>query len=129
MQKLNTTINHHHSNIFNKKPIYLCVHYNFPDEDLSIQLIHTVADEAQPLEDLRKLEHYWIRTPTAWLSRTWLPSQSSPDHQPPFGKDGVLSFPQGGCGQQSDDQIPGKVIIEAVYAKEAHKTRDQGVGV
>ena len=37
----------------------------------------------------------------------------------------VLSSPQGGCGGRSDDQIPGKVIVKAVYAKEAHKARDQ----
>ena len=65
MQKLNTRINHHRSNIFSKKPIYLCVHFNFPDhhiQDLSVQPIDTVVDQTQPLEELRKLERYWIRT-------------------------------------------------------------------
>ena len=65
MQKLNTRINHHRSNIFNKKPIYLCVHFNFPDhhiQDLSVQPIDTIDDQTQPLEELRKLERYWIRT-------------------------------------------------------------------
>ena len=65
MQKLNTRINHHRSNIFNKRPIYLCVHFNLPDhhiQDLSVQPIDTIDDQTQPLEELRKLEHYWIRT-------------------------------------------------------------------
>ena len=65
MQKLNTRINYHHSNIFNKKPIYLYVHFNFPDhriQDLSVQPIDTVTDKVQPLEEFRKLERYWIRT-------------------------------------------------------------------
>ena len=65
MQKLNTRINHHRSNIFNKKPIYLCVHFNFPDhriQDLSVQPIDTVTDKVEPLEELRKLEQYWIKT-------------------------------------------------------------------
>lgn len=65
MQKLNTRINHHRSNILNKKSIYICVHFNFSDhsiQDISVQPIDTVADNTQPLEELRKLERYWIKT-------------------------------------------------------------------
>lgn len=65
MLKLNTRINHHRSNILNKKPIYISVHFNFPDHsinDLSVQPIDTVEDKKCPLEELRKLERFWIKT-------------------------------------------------------------------
>ena len=65
MLKLNTRINHHRSNILNNKPIYISVHFNFPDHsinDLSVQPIDTVEDKKCPLEELRKLERFWIKT-------------------------------------------------------------------
>ena len=65
--QLNIRINHHRSNILNRKRIYLCVHFNFPDhslEHLSVQAIDTIPDNCQnSLEELQKLETYWIQAP------------------------------------------------------------------
>ena len=55
--QLKTRINHHRSNIFRKKPIYLCRHFNFADHS-----IHNLSDKATTLEDLRQLEKFWIET-------------------------------------------------------------------
>ena len=65
-QQLNARINHHRSNIFNKKAIYLSRHFNLPDHsinNLSVQAIDRVQeDHSNPLQELRKLEKYWINT-------------------------------------------------------------------
>ena len=44
-KQLNVRINHHRSNIFQNKTIYLCIHFNFPDHGinhLSVQVIDKV---------------------------------------------------------------------------------------
>lgn len=65
-KQLNVRINHHRTNIINKKQIYLCVHFNFPDhsiQDISVQAIDTISHNTpNPLQDLQKLEKYWIHT-------------------------------------------------------------------
>ena len=65
-KQLNFRINHHRTNIINHKPIYICVHFNFPDhsiEDISVQVIDTVSEKCQDkVHELQKLERYWIRT-------------------------------------------------------------------
>lgn len=65
-KQLNIRINHHRTNIMNQRPIYLSRHFNFPDhsiEDLSVQAIDTASNSCQNnLQELQKLERYWIRT-------------------------------------------------------------------
>lgn len=65
-KQLNTRINHHRSNIFQDKTIYLCIHFNFPDHsinNLSVQVIDRVKSiNHNPLQELRQLEMYWIHT-------------------------------------------------------------------
>ena len=61
--QLKTRINHHRSNIFCKKPIYLCRHFNFSDHsvhNLSVQVIDKAYTKT--LQELQKLERYWIKT-------------------------------------------------------------------
>ena len=64
-KQLNVRINHHRTNIFNNKSIYISRHFNLPDhtiEDLSVQAIdRTLGDISNPLQELRKLERYWIK--------------------------------------------------------------------
>ena len=55
-------VNHHRTNILNKKSIYLCDHFNLPDhniEHLSIQAIDTATETEHTT--LRQLELYWIK--------------------------------------------------------------------
>ena len=61
--QLKTRINHHRSNIFCKKTIYLCRHFNFSDHsvhNLSVQVIDKAYTKT--LQELQKLERYWIKT-------------------------------------------------------------------
>lgn len=61
--QLKTRLNHHRSNIFCKKPIYLCQHFNLPGHsihNLSVQIIDKTTNTS--LQELQKLEKYWIRT-------------------------------------------------------------------
>ena len=60
-QQLNIRINHHRTNILNKKRIYISGHFNFADHninDLSVQAIDTIDS----FQELQKLEQYWIKT-------------------------------------------------------------------
>ena len=65
-RQLNVRLNHHRTNIINKKPIYLCVHFNFPDhslDNLSVQAIDKPPDNSQnKMQELQRLERYWIAT-------------------------------------------------------------------
>lgn len=65
-KQLNIRINHHRTNIINKKPIYMCVHFNFPDhslDNLSVQAIDKPPDNSQNMvQELKKLERHWITT-------------------------------------------------------------------
>ena len=65
-RQLNVRINHHRTNIINKKPIYMCVHFNFPDHslnNLSVQAIDKPPDNCQnKIQELQRLERYWIAT-------------------------------------------------------------------
>ena len=61
--QLKTRFNHHRSNIFCKKQIYLCRHFNFLDysvHNLSVQVID--KSHTRSLQELQKLESYWIKT-------------------------------------------------------------------
>ena len=61
--KLSVRINHHRSNIINKKPIYISQHFNFCDhslQDLTVQPIDK-AQTSPPYLELVKLERYWIK--------------------------------------------------------------------
>ena len=60
---LNVRINHHRTNIMQRKNIYICNHFNFPDhsiDNLSVQVIDT-TQEPNYLA-LRELEKFWIQT-------------------------------------------------------------------
>ena len=62
-KQLNVRINHHRSNIFRNKTIYICVHFTFPDHNitnLSVQVIDRIYSDS--LQELQRLERYWIST-------------------------------------------------------------------
>ena len=64
-KQLNTRINHHRSNILNKKPIYVAQHFNLPNHsilDLKVQPIDKATDMIQPYTELLRLEAFWIKT-------------------------------------------------------------------
>ena len=65
-KKLSTRINHHRTNIFSNKAIYVSKHFNLPDhsvDNLSVQAIDCVqTNDPNPMSNLKKLESYWIRT-------------------------------------------------------------------
>lgn len=69
-KQLNVRINHHRTNILNRKQIYVSKHFNFPDHNinnLSVQAIDKVPDQcSQPLQELLRLEKYWIDTLKTW---------------------------------------------------------------
>lgn len=69
-KQLSTRINHHRLNILNRKQIYVSVHFNFPDHsitNLSVQAIDKVPDQcAHPLQELLRLEKYWIAELKTW---------------------------------------------------------------
>ena len=62
--QLNTRINQHRSNIFNKKSTYIAKHFNLPDHsilDLKVQPTDK-ATSSNPGRDLYRLETFWIKT-------------------------------------------------------------------
>ena len=65
-KQLNTRINHHRSNIFRDKTIYISIHFNFPDHsvnNLSVQIIDRAhPNTPNPLQRLQELEKFWIYT-------------------------------------------------------------------
>lgn len=64
-QQVNTRLNHHRSNIFNKVRTYVSNHFNFPDhtiQNLTIQIIDTVRNGPNMYQELKVLERYWINT-------------------------------------------------------------------
>ena len=64
-KQLNTRINHHRSNILNKRPIYISKHFNLPDHslsDLRVQPIDKATETDNPTKELHQLEHFWIKT-------------------------------------------------------------------
>ena len=63
-KQLNTRINHHRSNILNKRPIYISQHFNRPDHaisDLKVQPIDK-ATNVENTKELHQLEKFWIKT-------------------------------------------------------------------
>ena len=59
--QLNERVNKHRSTILRDETIYFCIHFNLPGHDLnniSIQVI----DKANTLNELRRLEKFWIKT-------------------------------------------------------------------
>ena len=64
-QQLNTRINHHRSSILNKKSTYIHKHFNLPDHHIThlrVQPIDTTSPPDSSVQDLRKLESFWIAT-------------------------------------------------------------------
>ena len=65
-KQLNFRMNHHRTNIFNNKPIYVSKHFNFPDhsiKNLSVQAIDRVEpNHPNLLQELQRLKSYWIKT-------------------------------------------------------------------
>ena len=59
--QLNTRINHHRSNILNKKSIYISQHFNRPDHSISNLKVQPI-DKGDTLQELLKLETFWIKT-------------------------------------------------------------------
>ena len=64
-KQLNTRINHHRSNIANKKSTYIAQHFNLPDHsitDLKVQPIDQATGNTNTITELYRLEAYWIKT-------------------------------------------------------------------
>lgn len=64
-KSLRTRINHHRSNVFQNKTIYLCIHFNFPDhsvDNISVQVIDQIRNSKDTLRELQLLETFWIST-------------------------------------------------------------------
>lgn len=62
---LRTRINHHRSNIFQNKRVYISLHFNLPDHNInniSVQIIDQVNERNNTLRDLQQLETFWINT-------------------------------------------------------------------
>lgn len=57
---LRERINHHRTNINRNKKIYVCVHFNFPDHQLSNLTVQVI--DSSPPNQLSRLEQYWIQT-------------------------------------------------------------------
>ena len=63
--QLNTRINHHRSCVFNKKSTYIHKHFDLPNHNvthLQVQPIDTSSPLNSSLQDLRKVEEFWIAT-------------------------------------------------------------------
>ena len=60
-QKLQTRMNHHRSEIFNKVKKYMNNHFNFADHSIRSLKVQAI-DQANTLQELIELEHYWIAT-------------------------------------------------------------------
>jgi hypothetical protein len=64
-KQLNTRMNHHRSNIMNKKSTYIAKHFNLPGHsiaDLKVQPIDQATDPANTMPELYRLEAFWIKT-------------------------------------------------------------------
>ena len=64
-KKLNTRINHHHTNIFNNRRIHISKHFNLPDHsitNLHVQAIDCATKPYNAVEELHRLERFWIKT-------------------------------------------------------------------
>ena len=65
-QQLNTRINHHRTNIINRLHIHITQHFNLPghilNQHLKVQPIDTSTNAEHKVEELYRLEHYWIKT-------------------------------------------------------------------
>ena len=64
-KKLNTRINHHHTNIFNNRRIHISKHFNLPDHsitNLHVQAIDCSTKPYNAVEELHRLERFWIKT-------------------------------------------------------------------
>ena len=64
-QQLNTRINHHRTNIFNRVQTYISNHFNFPDHsitNLTVQIIDKPQDDPNSFFELQRLERHWIIT-------------------------------------------------------------------
>jgi len=64
-QQLNTRINHHRSNIYNKRQIYISKHFNLPNHtimDMQVQPIDQVTPSSSGYKELHHLEQFWIKT-------------------------------------------------------------------
>lgn len=64
-KQLNTRINHHRSNIINKRSTYIAQHFNLLDHslsDLRVQPIDKVTETENTTKELYCLEHFWIST-------------------------------------------------------------------
>lgn len=64
-KQLNTRINHHRSNILNKRSTYIAQHFNLPDHslsDLRVKPIDKVTETENSTKELLCLENFWITT-------------------------------------------------------------------
>ena len=63
-KQLNVRMNHHRTNIFNKRNTFLHKHFNLPDhsiKNLTVQAIDKAESESESYNHLEKLEKYWIK--------------------------------------------------------------------
>ena len=64
-KKINTRINHHHTNIFNNRRIHISKHFNLPDHsitNLHVQPIDCATKPNNVVEELHRLERFWVKT-------------------------------------------------------------------
>ena len=63
-KQLNTRINHHRSDIRNKKSTYIAKHFNLPNHSLAdpVQPIDKATDTNNTITELYRLEAFWIKT-------------------------------------------------------------------
>ena len=59
--QLNSRISRHRSSIIRKLPIYICKHFNLQDHSLNNLTVQPI-DSATSLEQLQRLEKFWIAT-------------------------------------------------------------------
>ena len=60
-QQLRVRINHHRSNVINKKRTYISNHFNFPDHSIHNLRVQCI-DTTETIQELKDLEHFWIAT-------------------------------------------------------------------
>ena len=63
-KQLKNRLNHHQSNILNKKCIHIAEHFNLPDHsilDLKVQPIDRANNTKQIYTELLRLESFWIK--------------------------------------------------------------------
>ena len=65
-QQLNVRINHHRTNILNRRHVHIAQHFNRPDhylnQHLKVQPIDSPNKAENTTQELYHLEHYWIKT-------------------------------------------------------------------